>query len=288
MITRPLLPAPMNPLTETGLYARSILVDVAHRLLFRRHRSRGQVMADYDQGEWAQQQRAARWTTAQSLEDYLLPDSIEPRIVMIDGRLHRLPVRDYYRFRIGKLHDIMSRCAPDTTRLVELGCGTGRNLFSLTLDPRWKNLQGYELSSTGLAVIDAVRQRYDVPQVQADSIDLLAPASDFPALQGETIFTYLCLEQLPGRAEDVLRKLVQSGVRRGIHLEPSLEIFSPWRLRDLATRTYIWRQDYQRTLITALRTLEKEGALRIVHLERPGFTPSYRNEPSLCVWECPQ
>lgn len=275
----------LSPLHERLLYAKSILMDLAHLIVVRRQRSRGQVLADYDQGEWAQQKRAEWWTRAKSLDDYLLPSANNLMVAMIDGRLRKIKAHDYYSFRISKLQQIFRRYAGDTNTLIELGCGSGRNLFSLALDKHWRKLVGYDLSPIGIEIVGAVKNQFGLTNVEAHQIDLLADEDTYPDLTGGTVFSFLCLEQLPGQASDVLRKVIARGAKRGIHIEPSLERFSNWSLRDLATISYIHRQDYQRTIVSSIEQLQREGLLNIVAIERPGFTPSYRNEPMLCVWE---
>jgi hypothetical protein len=276
---------PLSLMHERLIYIKSILMDVAHLVAVRRRRSQNQVLNDYDEGEWAQQQNLEHWAHAKSLEEYLLPATNEFTVAMIGGRLQRIGAQQYYRFRILKLQEILRRYVNDTDILIELGCGSGRNLFSLVLDKHWRKLIGYDLSPTGIEIVNAVKNQFGIDNVEAHPIDLLANENTYPDLTGATVFTYLCLEQLPGHASDVLRKIIRRGAKRGIHIEPSTEQFSHWSIRDMATIAYIKRQDYQRTLISAIEQLQRERLLNIIAIERPGFTPSCRNEPMLCVWE---
>jgi hypothetical protein len=47
----------------------------------------------------------------------------------------------------------------------------------------------------------------------------------------------------------------------------------------------VWRQDYQRTLVHAVRNLQRNGRARVMEIRRLNFAPSCRNEPTLIVWE---
>ncbi|MDP2183054.1 MAG: class I SAM-dependent methyltransferase [Actinomycetota bacterium] len=280
------LAKPLSPLREALVFGRSIGVDVAHKAIFRRSRTKQKVTSDYDQGEWADLLRDRKWERSGSLEEYLIPD-VRGRIkVLIDQRVHEVDAEAYYALRSRKLVDILSANDGGASELIEIGCGAGRNLFTLAAHGRWQHIHGFDISPTGLAVIGEVAARFNLTNVSASSIDLLEESyCDHPRLKGSTVFSYYCLEQLPAHAERVIRRLVAAGVRRGLHIEPSLELFSPWRLQDIATVSYIWRQDYQRSLVTAVRSLEKEGLLRMVKAERLGYAPSVRNEPTLVVWE---
>jgi hypothetical protein len=95
----------------------------------------------------------------------------------------------------------------------------------------------------------------------------------------------LCLEQLPDHTERILRNFCSAGAKRVIHVETSFELLRPTSLRDLASISYVWRQDYQRTLIASARRLEAEGLLRIVAAERLHLSPNWRNAPTLLVWD---
>ena len=276
---------PLPPVFEAWYYGRSIVIDVVHRMIFRRRRDRARVSSDYDQGEWSDQLREARWRGATTLDAYLVPQQFRKVIAMVDGRLTRTSVAAYYRFRGETLRRLVATHAGDTDMIVELGCGAGRNLFTLAGDARWRRLIGFDISPIGLSVVEAVKARFAVAKVEAHPIDLLGDLTGYAELRGATVLTYLCLEQLPAQADGVLRRLVAAGVRRGIHIEPSLETFRPGRLRDLATICYIRRQDYQRHLLTAVRKLEAVGSIRLVTAERPGYSPGARNEPMLIVWE---
>lgn len=280
------LAKPMSPLREALVFGRSIGVDVAHKAIFRRGRTRQKVTSDYDQGEWADLLRDRKWERSGSLDEYLVPDARGRMKVLIDQRVHEMDVEAYYAFRSRKLVDVLSANDGGASELIEIGCGAGRNLFTLAASGRWKHIHGFDISPTGLTVIGEVAARFGITNVSASPIDLLDESyRDRPELKGATAFSYYCLEQLPAHAESVIRRLVAAGVRRGLHIEPSLELFSPWRLQDIATASYIWRQDYQRSVVTAVRALENEGLLRLVKAERLGYAPSVRNEPTLVVWE---
>lgn len=277
---------PLSPLREALIFGRSIGVDVAHKAIFRRGRTKQKVTSDYDQGEWADLLRDRKWERSKSLDEYLVPDVKGRMKVLIDNRIHELEPEAYYALRSRKLVDVLSANDGGAAELIEIGCGAGRNLFTLAASGRWSHIHGVDISPTGLTVISEVAARFGISTVSASKIDLLDENySDHPELKGSTAFSYYCLEQLPAHAETVIHRLLAAGVRRGIHIEPSLELFSPWRLQDIATATYIWRQDYQRSAVTAVRSLEKKGLLRLVKAERLGYAPSVRNEPTLVVWE---
>ncbi len=279
---------PVGSLASGLRYGRGILFDLAHRAFYRRRRHKDQVMADYDGGEWSQQRSARRWESADSLAGYA-DKAWRPQAILakMDGRLWRVPAPDYYAFRRGKLIDVMTEFDLDSPALIELGSGTGSNLFALATAGRWSRLTGLELSSTGREVTDAVARRFGITgTVDCEHIDLLDPASaGFGRLEGQVAFTHYCLEQLPDYTEQVFRNLVQARLRRAILIEPTFELLDRTRLADLASLTYVLRQDYQRTIVRVARKLEAEGLIRIAALRRLDFASGYRQAPTLLVWD---
>lgn len=279
---------PLGPLHSNYLYAKTIVANLAHRALLRRRRRREQVTADYDAGEWAQQKSARHWLLTPTLEAYADKQWLDRDIVAeLEGRLWRLPASEYYRFRRHKLIEILSEYDCGVETIVELGSGTGSNLFSLATTDRWKHILGLELSPTGREVTRCVTERFDLDdRVEVDEIDLLdATSAGFARLQGAVVFTHYCLEQLPNHTETVFRNLAAVGIRRAILLEPSFELLSRASLRDQASRTYVIRQDYQRSIIGVGRKLESEGLIEIVAARRLDFVSSCRNPPTLLVWD---
>lgn len=273
-------------LSTSAIYARTILTNIAHRLVIRRVRSRRRVASDYDQGEWRDLLNERRWDDCKSLEDYVLSTETRPITALVEGRLSRIPTRDYYAYRTKKLVETLERFASDTEALVEIGSGAGRNLFALAQSGRWPRMLGLELSPTGREVTRLVAGRFALASINTEHIDLLNPSSEgFANLRGATVFSFYCLEQLPAHTYEVLSNLLYAGVRRVIHIEPTLELFKYSSLKDLATISYIWRQDYQRTIVGVARQLEREGRVRVLATERLNFAPSCRNDPTLLVWE---
>lgn len=281
-IARPIAP-PLAALT----YLRSIGIDAAHKLLKRRNRDRGQVEKDYDAGEWKDQQACAAWLHNPTLEDYAERGHIDRLMqVTLDGRLQMMPARAYYRHRRLKLAAIMEEFAADTSRLVELGSGTGSIIFELAAGLPDKNLLGLELSQRGIAVARAVAAHYGVERARFDQIDLLNAASPgYRQLAGATVYTHYCLEQLPRATEAIFRNIIAAGARRAIMIEPTFEMLNMSSLRDLATWSYILRQDYQRSILRTARMLEGEGLIRVVATRRLDYVSSHRNFGTLLVFD---
>jgi hypothetical protein len=292
-LPRPDLPSfqPLSPAASTLALAR----ELGYALLAAKSRLRGfsyarrgneTVNDEYDQGNWKSVLDERRWEKVSSLVDYVVPQIDTVRLAKIDGQLGWVTTRDYYRFRLKKLQQLIENHSTGGDELVELGCGWGVNLFSLALAGRWRFLRGFDVSPNGVRATNEAAAYFGVDSVYAEQLDLTSRAHhSFRKIEGVTAFTYLCLEQLKYSTRPVIENLLASGVKQVIHFEPAPEIFSWWRLGDLANRFYLTAHDYQNNLLTSLRRLEKRGQLRITAVSRLNFSPRAVNDPTLIAWE---
>ncbi|MEO5883658.1 MAG: class I SAM-dependent methyltransferase [Caldimonas sp.] len=286
MIETPKNSRPVPYPVAFALHLRSLLTDVAHKLIRRRRRTRAQVQADYDKGEWRDVMNARYWDKVGDLETYVFTDQERQMAAQVDGRLRYIAQRDYYRYRTSQLNGLLAEFDLQAPRLVEVGCGAGRNLFCAAASGRWKEIRGLDLSPTGIEIVKTVASRFGLPEVSAGPIDLLDPKSPgFDEIRDQVCFTYHCLEQLPAHTGSVLRNLADASPRRVIHIEPTRELFSLASLKDWASISYLWRQNYLADLVTSARRLEREGVLRVIAIRRLEFAPTLRNSPTLLVWE---
>lgn len=275
------------PAATGWLYlSREILRDAAALPVRGVRRSRSRVATDYDRGVWRNALAEKRWLGSATLADYVEPDRGRMRVATISGRLVRIDSGEYYRYRNRLLTSVLERWAGDEEDLVELGCGTGFNIFALRLWGRWKRLVGFDVSENALAAAREATRHFGVSGVAFEPLDVGDPnAPNLRHLRGKVVFTYYVLEQLKYELRPVIENLVRAGVKRAVHIEPGTDLLSPWSLRFVANRLYIHRQDYQDRLVTILRALEGERVLRILDLQRLGYAPSPKNDPVMVVWE---
>ena len=278
---------PVSPAVASFVYLRSIAIDAAHKLLKRRKRTRGQVEKDYEAGDWKREQDDAAWLRNATLEDYADRAHLDREMrVTIGGTLRRMQARDYYRFRRLQLASIMEEYAKDADRLVELGSGTGAIIYELAASMPDKRFLGLDLSQRGIDVARTIADHYGVTRAEFDRIDLLDAASPgYRHLEGATVFSHYCLEQLPRATETIFRNVIAAGAKRYIMVEPTFELLGKGSLRDLATWSYVLRQDYQRSIVKTAKKLEEEGLLRIVETRRLDFVSSHRHFGTLLVFD---
>jgi hypothetical protein len=287
--TVPAMPASARPIS--GLAAAAALGLEAARIARRVARGRaartGEVVsAEYDAGYWSDALRDAAWRRCPTVEDYVAPRAAGTRLARIQNRLVRIPHRDYYQYRGDVLRLALRESAASATELVELGCGHGVNLFSLACDPHWTRLTGLDISASALEAARQAAAHFGLSgTLHFRPLDLLASDHpSWPMVRGATVFTYYSFEQLKRGLRAAVDNVLRAAPARVIHFEVTPEL---WGLNpsDLVNRLYIWSQDYQSSLLTILRALERDGRLRILDIRRLFYAPGLRNDASLICWE---
>jgi SAM-dependent methyltransferase len=276
----------LSAASSAALICRELAAGVLG-LASRRRRDAVHVRTEYDGGYWSSVLNEARWRHIATLEEFLSPPGNAVRVCKVDNQYVRAHSDDYYRLRRERLLSLMREFAGTEEDLVELGCGYGGNLFGLTIGGSWRRLIGLDVSETGIAAGRQIAARFALSdRVTFDHLDLTDPTdSAFKHLRGRTAFTYYCFEQLPYDTEAVIRNIVKAGVTRVIQIEPLAELLRWNSPKDLVNYLHIVRSDYQRTLLTTLRGLERKGLLRITAVRRLYYAPSIRHDPAVVCWE---
>ena len=289
MIERQLPPIPESatPLpraSELGATSRAVARSLA-RLALRRRRTAARVAAEYNDGAWSDVLSGAAWRDAASLDDFLMGGDIGPMVARLHGTAVTLPRREYYRWRMDALRTIARDMIPDG-RLVELGSGFGLNLFTLAADSRLTALRGYDISTIGTEVGRQMAEHFGITNLTFGEIDLTDTSHPgYQEIEGATVLTYYCLEQLPNDIDRVITALAQASPRRVVHIESAAGLLRPSRLVDVATWVYVRSMDYQRSLVSTLDRMARGRALRLIHREHMTWGPTLHNDPALLVWE---
>jgi hypothetical protein len=270
-----------------GAYTKDIARSLARMMLKRRHRTSDVVDSEYNSGTWSKILKDRAWLLAPTLEQFLVGDNADARLAKVDGRIVQLSYRDYYRYRIDALSELIARHAGAADSLLEIGTGFGYNLFALSLDPRWRRLRGLDISANGIEAGRQIASHFRLSdRVTFGGIDLTDPADPgFAELAGATVLTYFCLEQIPHLVEKVIENILRAGPARVVNIEPSIHMLSITKPRDFASRVYIESMDYQTRLFKFLDELNDKGEIRVVARERMEFAPTLHNDGFLYVWE---
>lgn len=278
---------PASPADLARAYVADAARSVARIALRNRHRTSDVVDSEYNAGTWDKILQSKTWLRAPTVEEFLLGSDNAPRLAKVDGQIVRLPTRDYYRYRIGALSELMIRHAGGSASLLELGSGFGYNLFSLSLDPNWRRLRGLDVAPNGIEAGRRIAEHFDLAdRVSFGRINLTdAGDESFAEVGNATIFTYFCIEQIPYSVEAVVENILKARPCRVINIEPATDMLNLRRPRDLVSRLYLKSMDYQTRLFSYLDEIERNGRIRILARERMAFAATAYNDGNLYVWE---
>jgi hypothetical protein len=245
------------------------------------------VNSEYNVGQWGRILSERTWLGARDLEEFLVGHDSTPRLAKVDDQIVQIPTDDYYRYRIGALSRLVTRHAGAATSLLELGAGFGYNLFSLSCDPRWTKLRGFDIAPNGIEAGRQIANHFQLTdRVSFDRIDLTdAHDPNFKELAGSTVLTYFCIEQIPYAVEAVVENIIRAAPARVVNIEPGVDMLKLSDPRDFASRLYIQSVDYQTRLFKLLDQLDKQGRIRVLARERMGFAPTLHNDGLLYAWE---
>jgi hypothetical protein len=277
---------PASRLELSRAYATDLARSLGRLALKNVRRTNDVVDSEYNSGAWDRLLNERAWLGC-TLEEFLIGQDTAPRLAKVDGRIVRIATMDYYRYRIGALSKLIARHAGDATSLLELGAGYGANLFSLSLDPHWSKLRGFDIAPNGIESGRQIASHFQLDdRVSFDRIDL-TKANDphFSELAGGTAFTYFCIEQIPYAVETVIENIIRARPARVVNIEPGVDMLKLSRPRDFTSRIYIRSMDYQTRLFNLLDSLEAQGRIRILARERMGFAPTLHNDGLLYAWE---
>jgi hypothetical protein len=277
-------PASRSNLTRA--YAANFVRSIG-RLAFKNvKRTNDVVDSEYNSGGWDRVLNERAWL-AGTLEEFLIGKDEAPRLAKVDNQIVRIATADYYRYRIGALSGLMARHAGEVKSLVELGAGFGYNLFSLSLDRRWTRLHGFDIAQNGIEAGRQIVTHFQLAdRIGFGRIDLTdAHDKHFQEVEGSTVFTFFCIEQIPYSVEAVVENVLRARPARVINIEPGIDMLDLLQPRDLSSWLYLKSMDYQTRLFSYLDEIEKAGRIRVLARERMQFASTMYNDGNLRVWE---
>lgn len=229
--------------------------------------------------EYNRPRRREEWRDDLSIDDLIL-GSTSREYVLLHDRLVWASERQVRHVLLENLRASVSRLVADnrTPTIVEVGCGTGRNLFFLAQQFPDAQLIGYEL--TEATVANARRRavqfggRVRVEQADVTSGRVLPSTFD-------VAYSVHALEQLGNRLDNALGEMARA--RRGVvFLEPCGEL-APANARGLAMRLRLRNAGYLNGLYDRLVA---NGA-NIVVARRLGIGRNPLNETCHLVVDAP-
>ncbi|MCO5043956.1 MAG: hypothetical protein M9963_09225 [Kiritimatiellae bacterium] len=141
-----------------------------------------------------------------------------------------------------------------------------------------------EITETGRRLFDRLAQAAGQSS-RARTCDLRTGAIDADDIPPDSVwFTSYAVSCLPDLNERYIRSLLERRPRVVIHFEPCYEHCSSATLLGLLRRRYIEVNDYNRNLVTLLRSMEATGEVQILNETPAAFGMNPLFAASVVAW----
>lgn len=246
------------------------------------------VLREYDGDKWGR--------ILSSIEQAERPVTLDE----VDRRELDLPVpalawvRDaFVLMSYPEAHGIYMRMVAETlsaytpaSAVAELGCGYGSIVLKLARSAEFEGVPFYAADYTGSGV--AAAQQLAATEglsVQFGRCDFARPdLTDLDLPEGAVIFTSFATPYVPDMPEHFVEALLARRPKAVVHFEPLYEHADPGTLLGMMRRRYLEVNDYNRNLMTLLRTFHDRGTIRIEREEPAVFGSNPLLSASVVVW----
>ncbi len=224
------------------------------------------------------------------VRDYAYPGApMADRQVFIAGRRQPLASSLAWGAQSRLISDaVVDACTADTELVVELGCGWGWHIVGSWLagGPRDALYVGAEYTAAGRRATQSLAEldpQLRFRALEFDYNDSFAGLGSLGSVRDAVVFSVHSVEQIPRLSPDVPRAIASLADRvRCLHFEPV-----GWQVSedsDGSSQAYAEHHDYNRDLLSVLRTEEAAGGLRIdeIALDLVGLNPD--NSSTLVRW----
>ena len=169
--------------------------------------------------------------------------------------------RIYFDFIRGKLMPLLEK----TQHLVELGAGYGSIILKLAALPSLSQIRytAGEFTETGINCIRllAASKHLSLEADYCDLNNLNLCVFDIP--ENSVFLTCWAMAYLKGFPRSTLHEIIRHKPTVVVHIEPMYEHWSKNSLLHLLWKRYLLLNDYNQTILSALKSYEKEGLIKI-------------------------
>jgi SAM-dependent methyltransferase len=247
---------------------------------------RDSVIVDlqYNLGSWAKRLNSfyEHKTTSNTLEAFLFEKQfaaqtgLKRKLKLVNcNKLMFIEQEKYLEYKANRL----AECFDDQySNVLEIGCGFGWNLAVLRLHGFKGGLNGIDISKNGIELSREISSNFNLNlHTQVKDIHELDRkfADNFKI---DTILIYQVLEQLPTSTAQVLNKLIEIFPKtKFLIIESASELF-PINLNLLLTRFYIYKQNYQNSVLKVCKNLENSKKITAFQSKRYNCSGKYGHE----------
>ncbi|SOH04468.1 hypothetical protein KSMBR1_1970 [Candidatus Kuenenia stuttgartiensis] len=191
----------------------------------------------------------------------------------------------FWDFFYNQIIQAITRYLTPNDTLVEMGCGWGRNLFTLYQRKLFKNAIGGEFTQEGITLGNLIAKEFNVP-LEFFHFDYYNPKQEFmEKINGTVVFSHNSIEQITQMPQKTILSLIENRPKIVFHFEPIYEYRNKDTLLHYMWKRYTQVNEYNINLLTLLKDFEKKGQIRI-DLEVPHVLGLNAFNPgSFIVWQ---
>lgn len=212
------------------------------------------------------------------------------RFYLVNSKIYEIPETVFSLVLTQTLMDIFKNYIDPGSTVIEMGCGSGRNIFMLKKMFPELRCYGYDISTAGIQAAIRFAEGLKMREVCFTELDitdsdrLASLAKEIP-VERRVVISVGALEGIKYHTPQVLKNILSLEPHLVIHYEPVFELYKDGFLsRDYFCRKRLILYDYQQSLLSNLQRLEKESKIKILECRRLGLGKVLL-ESSLIVWK---
>lgn len=206
------------------------------------------------------------------------------QLVRWGGRLVRT-ISDNFEYKMLEaieLHEFQKYLSK-FEKIIELGCGTGHNMFRARKVNGTAELIGLDWATTSQSILYSLNESGKL-FCQGANFDFLSPACD-ENFENAAVYSIAALEQIGKSHNKLLDFLISKSPKLCLHLEPLIELMDENEsVLDRLCADYCRKRNYLSNFLSSLRKLENEGKIEILDVKRNYIGSLYIEGYSLVAW----
>lgn len=169
------------------------------------------------------------------------------------------------------------------SNIVEIGCGSGQNLWMLAKLFPDKHIYGLDWVNSSIALANALGRRCG-GRITGNKFNMLHPDTSFQLPPHCAVFTIHAMEQLGRQHGALLAYLMAQAPQIVLHYEPIVEFYDPHQFLDYLALWYCRRRRYLHGYWPLLQKIVSKKSIRIITAFRP-YLGGELHESSVIVWQ---
>jgi len=252
-----------------------------------RSKTRDEVLREYEKEKWGPLLAALGAAPIVTLRkvDRMVFRGVPPQLCSIGESLKLLAPIEAHKKHVALVASTLRRFHPFAS-LAELGAGYGSVILRLARHPLFRRARFFagDFAASGAKLARRIASSEHI-EITVGRCDFTAvPMTNLVIPHGAVIFTSMATPYVPRLPPSFVDQLISFRPRAVVHVEPCYEHCDARSLLGAMRKRYIEVNDYNRNLVTLLRTFEAQRKIRIVSEEPAVFGANALLSSSVIAW----